>query len=237
MVYYEEENQGWKKNESTRSRWIKNKLEQIPAGLTILDAGAGEQQYKKYCHHLNYVSQDFGQYNGKGDDRGLQTGVWQSDTDIISDIIAIPKADESFDAILCTEVFEHIPEPIPVIEEFQRLLRPGGYLILTAPFCSLTHFAPYHFYSGYNRYFYEKHLSEHEFTIKEIKENGNFFEYLAQELRRVPYVSTRYCNKKLTNKELRQMNKFLLVLEKFANIDKGSKELLCHGYHILAIKK
>lgn len=155
----------------------------------------------------------------------------------MSDIISIPKSNGSFDAILCTEVFEHIPEPILAIKEFQRLLKSGGYLILTAPFCSLTHFAPYHFYSGFNKYFYEKHLSENGFEIIEIEENGNFFEYLAQEIRRVPHVSSRYCCEIITDEEMRLINKLLGMLEKLVKLDKNSKELLCHGYHIFAVKK
>lgn len=86
---------------------------------------------------------------------------------------------------MCIEVFEHIPDPISAIKEFSRLLKPGGYLVITAPFCSSTHFAPYHFYTGFNRYFYEKHLGDNGFEITEINENGNFFEFVAQELLRV----------------------------------------------------
>ena len=51
-------------NLSNRIEWIEQKLLNIPKGLSILDAGAGELPYKKYCNHLNYTSQDFGQYDG-----------------------------------------------------------------------------------------------------------------------------------------------------------------------------
>lgn len=163
-------------NLSTREAWLEKTLNQIPAGSRILDAGAGEQKYKRFCVHLDYVAQDFAQYDGKGDGRGLQTNSWgQSNLDIISDITAIPEPDTSFDAIMCVEVFEHLPEPIKAIQEFARLLKPGGHLILTAPFCSLTHFAPYHFYTGFNRYFYETHLPANGFEIVELQENGFFF--------------------------------------------------------------
>lgn len=47
--------------------WVKNELINIDDGKKILDAGAGELRYKKYCKHLNYVSQDFCEYDGKGD--------------------------------------------------------------------------------------------------------------------------------------------------------------------------
>ena len=143
-------------NEVTRLKWLAETLKRIPQGSRILDAGAGELAQKKYCAHLNYISQDFAKYDGKGNNTGLQTQDWDnSKIDIVSDITSIPQPDASFDAIMCVEVFEHLPDPIAAIKEFSRLLRKNGTLILTAPFCSLTHFAPYHFYSGFNKYYYE----------------------------------------------------------------------------------
>ena len=180
-------------NLKTREDWLRSKLASIPSGSRILDAGAGEQQYKRFCSHLKYVSQDFAEYDGKGDGLGLQQAKWDyGKLDIVSDITRIPEPNESFDAVMCIEVFEHLPDPVDAIREFSRLLQNGGYLILTAPFCSLTHFAPYHFYSGFNRFFYERFLPEHGFLIKEIQANGNYFEYLAQEVRRIPWASEKY---------------------------------------------
>ena len=154
-----------------------------------------EQKFKNFCTHLKYVSQDFSKYNGKGDGKGLQTKDWDDNNlDIISDIINIPEPDESFNAIMCVEVFEHLPKPILAVKEFSRLIKDGGYLIITAPFCSLTHYSPYHFYTGYNRYFYETHLQKHNFEILEIESNGNYFEYIAQELIKIPSVSKKYVN-------------------------------------------
>ncbi|MBK8842631.1 MAG: class I SAM-dependent methyltransferase [Saprospiraceae bacterium] len=133
-------------NLANREKWLEEILRKIPKGLTILDAGAGELRYKKFCSHLNYVSQDFGEYNGNGDGFGMQTGEWdQTRIDILCDIINIPVMDNSYDAIMCIEVFEHLPDPVKAINEFSRILKPNGYLIITAPLSSLTHFAPFHF--------------------------------------------------------------------------------------------
>ena len=185
-------------NERVRLSWLKHTLTSIPAGSRILDAGAGELAQKKYCEHLNYVSQDFGKYDGRGDNKGLQTKNWDnSKLDIISDITKVPEKNESFDAIMCIEVFEHIPEPIKAIKEFSRLLKKGGKLILTAPICSLTHFAPYYYYNGFSRYFYEKHLQENGFEIKELFFNGNWFDYMASEIRRIPSIAEKYSAPKL----------------------------------------
>lgn len=229
-------------NEAGREAWLEETLKQVPPGARILDAGAGEQQHKKYCGHLRYVAQDFAQYDGQGDRSGLQTGVWdQSGLDIVGDIAAIPEPDESFDAILCVEVFEHIPHPVEALREFSRLLKPGGRLILTAPFCSMTHFAPYHFYTGFTRYFYDHYLPRFGFEIAERQPSGSYFHYMAQEIRRLPEMGTRYGARRSRSPQslaLRAASAVLLrVLEAFARRDTGSSELLYYGTHILAIKK
>ena len=223
-------------NESARAAWIEETLKKIPDRLTILDAGAGESQFKKFCSHLKYISQDFGQYHGEGD-VGLQMGKWDNTKlDIVSDITAIPLPDQSVDAIMCTEVLEHIPDALAAIKEFSRLLKPGGYLLITAPFASITHFAPYHFATGFNRFFYEKHLPENGFTITELQLNGNFFEYIAQENRRIKSVAGKYAGKKLNlfHKIIIHLN--LLLLQQLSGKDKGSSELLCYGIHIFSRK-
>lgn len=222
------------KNLSNREAWLEKTLKKIPAGSRILDAGAGEQKYQRFCSHLNYVAQNFAKYDGEG----LQTKSWdQTKLDIVSDITQIPELDVSFDAIIYIEVFEHLPEPVKAIKEFTRLLKPGGYLILTAPFCSLTHFAPYHFYTGFNRYYYEKHLTENGFKIVELQENGNFFEYLAQEIRCIPYVAENYAGSKCTRFESLAIKICLSMLEGFSKKDTGSCELLHFGCHVLCEKK
>jgi len=228
------------RNQSNREVWLeKTTLKQTPAGSRILDAGVGEQQYRRFCTHLDYVAQDFAQYDGKGDGRGLQTESWdQTKLDIVSDITVIPEPDASFDAIMCIEVFEHLPEPIKAIQEFARLLKPGGYLILTAPFCSLTHFSPHHFYTGFNRYFYEKHLPANGFKIVDLQENGNFFEYLGQEIRRIPWIAETYVEGSKCNfLESLAMKLCLSMLERFSKKDCGSSELLHFGCHVYAMKE
>ena len=225
------------RNQETRLRWLETTLKRIPDGNRILDAGAGELAQKKYCAHLEYVSQDFGKYDGIGDNKGLQPGRWDNTKlDIVSDIVEIPEPDGSFDAIMCVEVFEHLPNPISAIKEFSRLLKESGTLILTAPFCSLTHFAPYHFYTGFNRYFYEKHLVENGFEILEITPNGNYFEYIAQELWNLSSCAEKYSNMDISIVNKLAIRKLIKTLSVFSRNDKGSSELLNFGQFILAKK-
>ncbi|MDB5273279.1 MAG: coq3 4 [Chitinophagaceae bacterium] len=225
-------------NENNRDVWVKKQLTNLPADSSLLDAGAGEQPYKKYCSHLHYVSQDFAQYNPQELKQGLQMKEWDYGTlDIVSDVAAIPRPDASFDVVLCTEVIEHIVNPIDAIKEFSRLLKPGGQLILTAPFCSMTHFAPYHFYSGYNRFFYETVLNREGFDIVEMSENGNYFEYVAQELKRVNAIGTKYADHAPSADVIEAQQVLLDYLAQCSTKDEGSKELLFFGMHVRAIKK
>ena len=145
-------------------------------------------------------------------------------------------ADEAVDAILCTEVFEHIPDPIKAIREFNRLLKQGGALIITAPFCSLTHFAPFHFYTGFNRFFYEKFLPENDFGIMELEFNGNYFEYMGPEVRRVGTVADRYAGIKITLLDKVFLKGALWTLQRLSKRDKNSSELLNYGIHVFARK-
>ncbi len=223
-------------NESVRVEWIEKTLKKIPPGSKILDAGAGECQFKRFCSHLKYVSQDFGQYTGEGN-VGMQTGTWDnSKLDIISDITAIPVEDASFDAVMCTEVLEHVPDPVAALKEMNRILKPGGHLLITAPFASLTHFAPYHFASGLSRFFYEHHLGKLGYNIADMKMNGNYFEYLGQEVRRIKNVSTQYSKGyNIIDKIITHL--LLYSLQKLSKKGDASKELLCYGIHVFAIKK
>ena len=148
----------------------------------------------------------------------------------------MPVEDAFFDVVLCTEVLEHLPDPIKALAELSRVLKKGGQLILTAPFCSLTHFSPYHYSTGFNRYFYSHHLNSLGFNIVEITPNGNFFEFLAQELNRLASVAEQYSSLK-PDIELEYSQSVLTqYLEKMSASDAGSHELLCFGYNVMAVK-
>lgn len=176
-------------NEDNRQLWLRDVLSTLPKDARILDAGAGELKNRKYCEHLEYVSQDFCQYQGAGGgypDEGLQSSSWDTSCiDLVSDITRIPVQDESFDAILCSEVLEHVPEPTHALDEFTRLLKPDGVLILTAPFSSNVHMAPYHFCTGFSKYWYQHHLGQRGFEIKTLVANGDWFSLLCQEITRL----------------------------------------------------
>ncbi len=167
--------------EKTRDIWVEKKLTCLQAGKTILDAGCGMQRYKRFCEHLEYRAQDFGQFTGEGATHDQRFPGWEyGKLDYKGNVWNIDVNEDTFNAVFCTEVFEHIPYPIETIKEFSRILKDGGDLFLTAPFASMPHFRPYFFYSGFSEEWYKHFLSENGFEIVEITPNGNFFLFLAQ---------------------------------------------------------
>lgn len=223
-----------------RELWIIDKLTKIKKNKKILDAGAGECHYKQYCKHLNYVSQDFGKYDGKGDTKGLQTGKRDNTKiDIISDITDIPVKSGSFDVVLCVEVFEHLPEPIKALKELTRVLKKNGVLILTAPFASLTHYSPYYYYSGFSINFYKELLPKYGFHFDNFYIYGNYFDYLAFEIIRTPIVCWRMMGFYAIPVFFVYLFAlpFYIILRLLGIILPESKELLNYGICIKARKK
>lgn len=163
-------------NLRNRDRWVAAQAARLPAGARVLDAGAGSSPYRALFAHCRYETQDFSQLQGAQ----LRHGGYGA-IDYVCDITAIPVPDETFDAVLCTEVLEHHPEPIKVVHELARVLKPGGTLLLTAPLGSGIHQEPYHFYGGYTPYWYERFLQDAGFEALAIAGNGGTLRHFSQE--------------------------------------------------------
>ena len=166
-------------NSVERDIWISDQAKRLPAGSRVLDAGAGSCPYRKCFSHCYYETQDF--INLK--DNQLNGGGYGK-IDYVCDISCIPVPDKRFDAVLCSEVLEHVPDPVSVIAEFKRILKSGGKLILTAPLGSGIHQEPYHFYGGYTPYWYERILNDNDFEMIKITPNGGSFKAFGQEAQR-----------------------------------------------------
>lgn len=215
-------------NQHLRHAWVKARLAEIPSGALILDAGCGSQRYRGACAHLRYEAQDFGQYSTDeaGSFAASSDPYAYGPLDYTSDIWKIPVADGRFDALLCTEVFEHIPYPIAAVAEFGRILRPGGRLLLTLPCNCLRHMDPYFFHAGFSDRWLERVLPENGFRILSIEPVGDYHSWMAVELARSclrhPWAAPLL---------LPALGVFwLLSLRPSAQ----SRATLCEGYHVVA---
>jgi len=217
-----------------RETWIRNKLAALPAGASILDAGCGEQRFRKYCGHLRYFAQDFASYDGHGDGSGLQTPTWQyGKLDYVGDICNIDVKANTFDAVLCTEVIEHVPNANAAVAELCRVLKPGGTLIITAPFAAIPHMTPYFYFSGFHENWFRTLLAEHGVAVVEATANGNAFRYLVQELTRVARSTPGFVGRTLLTIFILPAVAALRYLDR-----SGSRrgEYLPFGYHVQGVK-
>lgn len=57
---------------------------------------------------------------------------------IVADANAIPRPDESFDYLLSSHVLEHMPDTIRTLNEWARVLKPDGVLVLILPHADRT---------------------------------------------------------------------------------------------------
>jgi len=234
-------NRIFRANPAHREDWVGGQLEELASGGKVLDVGSGGQPYRKYCGHLDYRAHDFGQLDASSQIIEGQYGK----LDYVSDIVHIPENDGAFDAIVCTEVLEHVPDPVAAVKEMARLLRPGGRLILTAPLGAFLHQKPYHFYGGYTPFWYHKYLIEAGFADVMVTPNGGFFRFFGQECQRVNRLLFR-------RRSFRSLWRWLFLPLELAGtlVFTILAPLVCHyldklvpaedctiGYHVTAEKK
>lgn len=142
---------------------------ELAPGTRVLDAGAGNAPYAELFDHCHYVTADWG--NSPHEHAPA--------SDIVASLDALPVEAASFDAVLCTEVLEHVRHPDAVLAEFARVLVPGGRLCLTVPFVWPLHEEPFDFFR-YTPFALRDMLQEHGFPDAAVKPTSGYLSTLAQ---------------------------------------------------------
>jgi len=163
------------RNVVMRDRTVREWAQCLPVGSRVLDVGAGPSKYRAFFAHCEYKTHD-------------HPTVSYGEADIRSEITNIPLPSGSLDAVLCTEVLEHVPDPIGAVQEMARLLRPSGRLLLTVPAACRVHRVPTHFWGGFAPDFFHQVLPQRGFTVDELRPLGNWSQFMAQELGRLPQM-------------------------------------------------
>lgn len=131
----------------------------------ILDVGCGEMPLR------SLFARDGARIYGLDHPRSLHS---HTEIEIYASALVLPIRSESIDAALSLQVLEHVPEPLEMLMEIRRVLKPGGHLILTAPHIWNVHEQPYDFFR-YTEYGLAHLFKKAGLEIVEIRPMAGYF--------------------------------------------------------------
>lgn len=100
---------------------------------SVIEVGAGSG------HHLDYVRHGYDTYLLTDLSEGLLAHAAARHRDktgvdcAIADATGLPFADDSFDRLISVYNLEHLPAPHAVLQEWSRVVRPGGVISISIP--------------------------------------------------------------------------------------------------------
>jgi SAM-dependent methyltransferase len=105
-------------------------LRYIPSGGKVVDVGCGRCLFTdiqpKWPFQIFAGDLDLGLIKERKSE--IPQNYW-----FLSDVLHIPFVSEYFDSMFAGEIIEHVSDPVEVLQEWKRVLKPNGTLILTTP--------------------------------------------------------------------------------------------------------
>jgi ubiquinone/menaquinone biosynthesis C-methylase UbiE len=138
---------------------VKNAIAEYANGK-VLDIGCGNKPYEKEFleNSKEYIGCDI-----------VQSSLQK--VDVICDATNLPFHAGEFDAVFSLQTIEHIAEHQQMLNEAYRVLKPGGYIVVSGPFYWPLHEEPYDYFrftaNGFSYVFHKA-----GFTVENIIENG-----------------------------------------------------------------
>ena len=116
---------------SNLARLLRDNVQRFLSGKTsqVLDCGCGDKPFFPFFEDLSslYIGIDV---------------TREKKIDIVGDVEKLPFKAHSFNAVLCTQVIEHVFYPEILIDEIYRVLKSGGLLFLSTHGVWPVHAAP-----------------------------------------------------------------------------------------------
>jgi SAM-dependent methyltransferase len=136
-----------------------------PGTGRLLDLGCGARPYRELYEGLYPVV--------VGADCSLL-----SSADVLMDAHMLPFGEKTYDIVIMTELIEHMKHPSAALSEVSRVIRAGGYLFLSWPFCYSIHDLPNDF-TRFTEFGMAELLRESGFEMVEINRRGDLICVLA----------------------------------------------------------
>ncbi|RYZ19647.1 MAG: class I SAM-dependent methyltransferase, partial [Chitinophagaceae bacterium] len=136
----------------------------------LLDFGCGQKPYYSLFTVDEYIGIDF---ENPGHPHANEA------IDVFYNGKNIPFANNTFDSIFTSEVFEHVFNLPEIITELHRVLKPGGQLLISCPFAFCEHEQP-NDYARYTSFAMRHMLQQKGFEVIEQVKTGNSIEAIYQ---------------------------------------------------------
>jgi len=114
------------------------------AASCVLDAGCGSGWLTEILSRrgFNVYSLDLGLDSirrasariGRVPDMASGSQVERAVFFTLGDVYRLPYDDRCFDAVVASEILEHLDRPEAAVQEFSRVIRPGGTLVVSTPY-------------------------------------------------------------------------------------------------------
>jgi ubiquinone/menaquinone biosynthesis C-methylase UbiE len=141
----------------------------VTNGVSCLDVGCGERPYE-------YLFKD-GKYTGIDiESSGRPSNMKQPD--FYYNGRDFPFKDDQFDMVICTQVLEHVPEPLSLLKEMARVCKRGGGVIISLPFVYQEHEQPFDYFR-FTRFGITELLEKAGMKVELMKRDSSAIETLA----------------------------------------------------------
>lgn len=125
--------------------WLKANLKK---GDSVLDIGCGDGSYSEWMPEFKWTGIDINEEKAKYNGTRLVGNVEETPYNLPSD---------SFNAVICSEVLEHLWSPEKVNQEAHRVLKKGGIYIISTPNFNWIE----HVLKGWAQVLYDPMLASH----------------------------------------------------------------------------
>jgi 2-polyprenyl-6-hydroxyphenyl methylase / 3-demethylubiquinone-9 3-methyltransferase len=115
-----------------RAAWLLTQLQGLPRGSRVLDIGCGQGFYFPLYAALGLVATGV-ELDPLPRAEALHKAAVLGFTVLASPAEDLPLPDAHFDAVVMSEVLEHLADPAPALAGVARVLKPGGLFLATVP--------------------------------------------------------------------------------------------------------
>jgi len=152
----------------------------------------------------------------------------------VADVTAVPIKSASANVVICTEVLEHLEDPVACVQEIHRILCVGGHVYASVPFIYPIHADPYDFQrltaDGIRRYF-------RDFSAITIIPMGGYLGTIGMLLEiGIPGISGMGLHKKIIRRTLTWLARMLYKRDLLAQEQNSVWQKFTTGYFLEAIK-